>query len=78
MKFVKLRIFIRLTYLLFQTALLAKRTGVFYKSCSLCQGAVHTKIDSQEDLEGNYNAKFQCKKCGAIGTLHEKWEKQGG
>lgn len=74
---IKLRIFLRLSNLLFQTAFLGKKTGVFYKSCGLCGGTVHTNLKSDEDLTtGVYDAKFQCNKCGAIGTVQEKWERQ--
>lgn len=73
---IRIRIFIMLVVKLFQAAILKKPSGVFYKSCSLCKGIVHTKIKSHEDqATGIYDAIFQCNKCGAIGTLHEEWKK---
>jgi hypothetical protein len=70
------KIFIRLVYLLFSTAILQKHHGVFYKSCGFCKGVRHTKLSYLEDDIGNYESEFKCSQCGAIGKTKEKWIKE--
>jgi hypothetical protein len=69
----KMRIFFRLVYLMFTTVVIGKPLGVFIKTCGLCEGFMHTRLESSDDKKGNYNAKFQCERCGAIGDLQEHW-----
>jgi hypothetical protein len=73
---IKVRVFFKLVFGMFLLIFFNAKRGIFYKSCGFCQGVKHTKLESHEDLqEGNYDAKFKCNTCGAIGTLHEQWRK---
>lgn len=72
--FKNIRVFIRLVYLLFAATVFKKSAGVFHKSCGLCDGVMHTRLSSLDDNNGNYEAKFQCQRCGAVGSVKEKWE----
>lgn len=70
---IRIRIFLRIVSLLFSTVVLKKSHGLFYKTCELCDGVTHTKLQSDHS-NGVYTAKFKCKKCGAVGDLKEEWK----
>ncbi|RXZ78043.1 hypothetical protein EBB07_28720 [Paenibacillaceae bacterium] len=72
----RLKIFIFLFWNLFKVAVLLESEGVFYKSCGICRGVKHTRINADENLStGEYAAEFQCLRCGAIGKTTEQWSK---
>lgn len=49
-----------------------RRDGMFVKTCGVCHGIIFDVIEITND--GTlYDAKYKCRKCGALGQIHEEW-----
>lgn len=53
-------------------ALFKEIKGTYIKTCGYCEGILFDKIEYEGTTD--YNGKFRCCSCGAIGTIREIWK----